>query len=107
MNGFIGVSDGRLHHLVFCTGVFLAKVKIEKWVLTPHAVERILDRKISMQELEQLMTNFDEIIAQGPKYLLIKRFRDRKDNNIAAVIIEKKGEDLWVVITVMVNFQKK
>ena len=53
------------------------------------------------------MTNFDDIIVQGPKYLLIKRFRDRKDNNIAAVIIEEKGKDLWVVITVMVNFQKK
>lgn len=86
---------------------FLAKLKINKWVLTPHAVERVFDRKISMQELEQLLLNPDEIIEQGPKYLFVKKFQSRKDNNIAAVIIEKKGEDLWVVITVMVNFQRK
>ncbi len=85
----------------------MTKLKINKWVLTPHAVEKILDRKISMQELEQLMLNPDEIISQGPKYIFTKRFQKRKDNNMAAVIIEKKGEDLWVVITVMVNFQKK
>jgi hypothetical protein len=85
----------------------LAKLKIKKWVLTPHAVERVLDRKISMQELEQLMLNPDEVIEQGPKYLFVKRFQHRKDNNVAAVIIEKKAEDLWVVITVMINFQKK
>ena len=85
----------------------MAKVKIKKWVLTPHAVERVIDRKISMQELEQLLLNPDETIAQGPKFLLAKKFQNRKDNNLAAVIIEKQGDDLWVVITVMVNFQKK
>lgn len=83
------------------------KLKIKKWVLTPHAVERIIARKISMEELKQLMLNPDEVIEQGPKFLFSKRFQNRKDNNMAAVIIEKQGEDLWVVITVMVNFQKK
>lgn len=83
------------------------KLKIKKWVLTPHAVERVVDRKISMQELELLILSPDEVIAQGPKYLLVKKLQGRKDNNIAAVIIEKQEQDLWVVITVMVNFQKK
>lgn len=82
-------------------------LKIKRWVLTPHSVERILSRKITMAEMESLIKNPDEIIAQGPKYILSKRFSKRKDNNVAAVIIEKKGENLWVVITVMVNFQKK
>lgn len=83
------------------------KIQIKKWVLTPHAVERVIARKISMEELKQLLLNPDEVIEQGPKFLFSKRFSSRKDNNIAAVIIKKQGEDLWVVITVMVNFQKK
>ena len=85
----------------------LAKLKINKWVLTPYAVDKVLDRKISMLELEQLMLNPDEIIEQGPKFIFVKKFLKRKDNNIAAVLIEKKGKDLWVIITVMINFQKK
>ena len=76
-------------------------------MLTPHAVDKVLDRKISMLELEQLMLNPDEVIAQGPKFIFVKKFLKRKDNNMAAVLIEKKGKDLWVVITVMINFQKK
>lgn len=83
------------------------KLNIKKWVLTPHAVERVVDRKISMEELELLIFSPDEVIAQGPKFLLVKKLKGRKDNNVAAVIIEKKEQDLWVVITVMVNFQKK
>ena len=85
----------------------MAKLKINKWVLTPHAVDKILDRKISMLELEQLILNPDQIIEQGPKFIFIKKFAKRKDNNVAAVILEKKGKDLWVVITVMINFQTK
>lgn len=85
----------------------MAKLKINKWVLTPHAVDKVLDRKISMQELEQLILNPDKIIEQGPKFILVKKFLKRKDNNMAAVLIEKKGKDLWVIITVMINFQKK
>lgn len=72
----------------------MAKLKINKWVLTPHAVDKILDRKISMLELEQLILNPDEIIEQGPKFILTKKFAKQKDNNIAAVILEKKGKDL-------------
>ena len=82
-------------------------LSIKKWVLTPHAVERVVNRKISMAELELLILSPDEVIAQGPKYLLVKKLKGRKDNNVAAVIIEKKEQDLWVVITVMVNFQKR
>lgn len=85
----------------------MAKLKVTKWVLTPHAVDKILDRKISTLELEQLILNPDQVIEQGPKFILVKKFVKRKDNNVAAVILEKKGKDLWVVITVMVNFQIK
>ncbi|KYG66456.1 hypothetical protein AZI86_05265 [Bdellovibrio bacteriovorus] len=60
-----------------------------------------------MEELELLILSPEEVIAQGPKFLLVKKLKGRKDNNVAAVIIEKKGQDLWVVIPVMVKFQKK
>ena len=82
-------------------------LRIKKWVLTPHAVDRLLNRKISIEEMESLILNPDHILPQGPKFILSKRFSKRKDNNIAAILLEKKGDDLWVVITVMVNFQKK
>lgn len=85
----------------------MAKLKINKWVLTPHAVEKIVDRKISILELEELILNPDIIINQGPKFILVKKFSNRKYNNIAAVILEKKGKDLWVVIIVMINLQIK
>ena len=85
----------------------MAKLKVNKWVLTPHAVDKILDRKISMLELEQLILNPDQIIEQGPKFIFVKKFAKRNDNNVAAVNLEKKGKDLWVVITVMINFQIK
>ncbi|MNL58681.1 hypothetical protein D3C87_1823370 [compost metagenome] len=83
------------------------KLSIKKWVLTPHAVERVVDRKITIPELELLIREPDTVIAQGPKYLLVKKLKGRKDNNVAAVVLEKREQDLWVVITVMVNFQKK
>jgi hypothetical protein len=60
-----------------------------------------------MLELEQLILYPDQIIEQGPKFIFVKRFLKRKDNNVAAVIIEKKGKNLWVVITVMINFEVK
>lgn len=60
-----------------------------------------------MLELEQLILQPDKIIEQGPKFILVKRFEKRKDNYMAAVILAKKGKDLWVVITVMINFQIK
>jgi hypothetical protein len=82
-------------------------LKIKRWVLTPHAAQRLFDRKISISEIEQIISKPDEILHQGPKYILSKKFNRRNDNNLAAVILEKKGEGLWVVVTVMVNFQKK
>jgi len=85
----------------------LKSLLIKKWVLTPHAVERIIERRISLIDLEILINKPDQIINQGPKFILVKKFPGRNDNNIAAVVLEKKGDDLWLVITIMINFQKK
>ncbi len=84
------------------------KPKIEKWVFSPHAVLRMEERGISITEIETILTHPDFITEQGPKWVFAKKFEYRSDNNIAAVIIEKtKEKNLWVVITVMVKFQKK
>ena len=80
-------------------------IKIKKWVLTPHAAERVFERKLSVQELNSLITYPEEIISQGRKLILTKTFRNRRDNKVAAVVVEKQGDDVWLVITVMVNFR--
>ena len=82
------------------------KLKITNWFLSPHAVLRLEERKIEIKELESILVDPDEVIEQGQKYILAKKFENRKDNMLAAVVLEKK-EDLWLVITVMVNFEKK
>lgn len=83
------------------------KPKIDKWVLTPHAAQRMIERKISVRELEEVFQAPDLIQNQGPKYILARSFTNRKDNLIAAVLIEKVEKNLWLVITVMVDFRKK
>ena len=79
-------------------------LQISRYVLTPHAWEKLEARQISKNELDSILKEPDDVIPQGPKYLLAKNFPGRSDNNLAAVILKK--EDLWIVITVMVNFQK-
>jgi hypothetical protein len=79
----------------------------KKWALTPHAAERVIERKISIDDLEAVINSPEDEIFQGPKLILTKTFKQRSDNKIAAVVLEKKGENLWLVLTVMVNFQKK
>ena len=83
------------------------KLKIDQWALTPHAAQRLLERDITIEELSLVISNPEEIIEQGPKFILTKTFPQRKDNKVAAVILEKKGYQLWLIITVMVNFQSK
>lgn len=87
--------------------VIKMRPKINRWVLTPHAVKRIFERKISLEELADLIGYPEDVIAQGPKLILTRTFPRRRDNKIAAVVVEKQGDDLWLVITVMVNFQAK
>ena len=81
--------------------------QIKKWVLSPHALERILERKISAQELASVIQMPDSTFPQGPKWILAKTIVGRQDNKIAAVLLERKEHDLWVVLTVMINFTEK
>jgi hypothetical protein len=82
------------------------KVKIKQWFLSPHAAERLQEREISIEELSLILSDPDQITEQGPKYIFSKNFEYRKDNMLAAVVLEKR-EGLWLVITIMINFAKK
>ena len=74
-------------------------------IYTPHAVERMMQRVVSPQEVELLLGDPDGIIAQSKdKFIYYKKIRGRKDNVLAAVTVHKRN-DLYEVITVMVNFE--
>lgn len=79
--------------------------KIKKWFLSPHAAQRMIERDVTVEELELIFSEPDFVLDQGPKFIFSKHIISRKDNMLAAVILEKK-EDLWLVITIMANFQK-
>ena len=69
-----------------------------------HAVERMLQRRISPQEVENILTEPDGVIRQSKdKFIAYKKIRGRRDNLLAAVTVEDAG--VWEVITVMVNFE--
>lgn len=89
-----------------CSRLFM-KPKIDFWVMTPHAMQRITERKISMQEMHEIILSPEEVIIQGPKLLLVKTIYGRDDNRLAVVTLNRKESELWVVITVLVNFEKK
>ena len=69
-----------------------------------HAVERMFQREISAQEVEDLLAKPDGVIRQSrDKMIAYKRIAGRTDNSVAVVAVEGKGA--WDVITVMVNFE--
>ena len=69
-----------------------------------HAVERMLQRRISPQEVEDILTKPDGVIRQSrDKFIAYKKIRGRRDNMLAAVAVEDGR--MWEVITVMVNFE--
>ena len=69
-----------------------------------HAVERMLQRRISPQEVEDILTEPDDVIRQSrDKFIAYKKIRGRRDNMLAAVAVEDGR--VWEVITVMVNFE--
>ncbi len=85
----------------------MTKPVVKKWVFSPHAATRMMERGVSVDEVRQLIEAPDLVIAQGPKWLFAKSIDTRHDNLIAAVLLERKDKDLWIVLTVMINFQAK
>jgi len=93
-------------NVIFCP---VKKPVIKNWVLSPPppAVKRMEERKISLAELQTVLSQPDLIIPQGPKWIFAKRLLPRRDNLIAAVLLQKKEKDLWLVISVLIRFEKR
>lgn len=69
-----------------------------------HAVERMIQRGISPQEVEDVLRNPDGVIAQSrDKVIAFKRLEGRSDNTIAVVAVDDGRA--WSVITVMTHFE--
>lgn len=74
-------------------------------VFSKHAVEQMLVRHISPDEVEILVDHPDGSIRQSrDKQVQYKRFPKRKDNLIAAVVVLHKNHRMEI-ITVMHNFE--
>lgn len=72
-----------------------------------HAVERMNERRVSPGEVELIITDPDGKIKQSKdKYIYFKKLKNRRDNLLAAVTVEKTKK-YFEVITVMVNFEVK
>ena len=88
-------------------GIVSQKV-FKKWIFTFHAKERMWQRRITPEEIKEVVTKPDEILHQKDKLIIVKNVEGRNDNAIAVVLAPSSGtlkqEDLWVIVTVMVNF---
>ncbi len=74
---------------------------------TAHAVARMQERKISVQEVESVVNESDGIILQSKnKKIFYKKIKGRKENKIEAVIA-LQADAIYKVITVLVHFEVK
>ena len=72
-----------------------------------HAVERMIQRKITTGEVELIIKSPDgEIKQSNDKYIYYKKIKLRNDNLLAAVTV-KRSMKVIEVLTVMVNFEVK
>jgi len=72
-----------------------------------HAVERMLQRKISTQDVDLILAEPDGEIRQSKdKFIFYKSIKGRKDNAVAAVTVLKKKRE-FEIITVLINFKVK
>lgn len=72
----------------------------------PHAVQRMQERKVTVAEVELIIAQPDGRIPQSKdKAILYKKLPKRKDNLVAAVIVEKINNGLIEVVTILINFE--
>ena len=71
---------------------------------SPHAVDCMIQRRISTTEVENLLINPDGLFRQSrDKVVTYKKIEGRKDNSLAVVAVEQDGD--FDVVTVLVNFE--
>ena len=72
---------------------------------TAHVVERMMQRQISPQEVEILLSDPDGLIKQSrDKVIAYKRVKGRRDYSLAVVAVDS-GNREFEVVTVMTNFE--
>lgn len=70
-----------------------------------HAVDRMLQRKITTTQIERILNDPDGMIHQSKdKIIFYKTLKERKDNAMAVVTV-LRNLDTYEVITVMINFE--
>lgn len=70
-----------------------------------HAVRRMAERNISVEDISLILSAPDGKIKQSlDKWIFYKHLTGRKDNLIAAVAVELKAKKLEIV-TVMIHFE--
>ncbi len=70
-----------------------------------HAVDRMLLRNISTDEVELVIRDPDGTIQQSrDKFIYYKKIKGRNDNLIAAVTLIK-SKDAVEVLTIMIDFE--
>ncbi len=47
----------------------MTKPIVKKWVLSPHAATRMMERGVSVDDIQQLIEAPDLVVAQGPKWV--------------------------------------
>ncbi len=86
----------------------VSKMTFKKWIFTFHAKRRMQERDITPGEIEKVVMEADDILRQRDKLIVVKNLKGRNDNAIAVVLAPSrtlKQEDLWIIVTVMVNFR--
>lgn len=74
-------------------------------VFREHAVERMKDRRISVQNVRAVLEKPDGVIPQSrDKFIYHRAIKGRKDNDVAVVAVAER-EVGFEVLTVMVNFE--
>lgn len=72
---------------------------------TAHAVERMMQRQITPQDVEILLSDPDGLIRQSKdKVIAYKRVKGRSDNSLAVIAVDS-GSGEFEVVTVMTNFE--
>lgn len=70
-----------------------------------HAVDRMLQRKITTSQVERILNDPDGMIHQSKdKIIFYKILKERKDNALAVVTVSREV-DTYEVVTVMINFE--
>ncbi len=74
-------------------------------VFSEHAVIRMLERSITPDMVRAIIRSpMGKIRQSRDKWIFYKSFAVRRDNHVAAVVVERVGER-FEVITVMIDFE--